>query len=75
MLAWPLVLFGLPGLRRVRITLPLAWLAMLAASVALLRLVHWWWPPGACLAIVTVEALTWALLSRVRDAHSESVPA
>jgi CHASE2 domain-containing sensor protein len=75
MLAWPLVLFGLPGLRHVRITLPLAWLAMLAAGVALLRFAHWWWPPGACLAIVTVEAATWALLSRVRGTHSESVPA
>lgn len=77
LLALPLLIHGLPGLRRTRalalVTLP----AMALASLLLLRAGHLWWPPAGWLAIVTVGLALHAAIRRL-EAHLEpgfAVPA
>ncbi len=62
MLMLPLLLYGLPGLRRMWRAALAAALATLLLSVLLLRLAHAWWPPAACLELILGgTALGWLL--------------
>ncbi len=62
MLMLPLLLYGLPGLRRMWRAALAAALATLLLCVLLLRLAHAWWPPAACLELILGgTALGWLL--------------
>lgn len=65
MLALPLLLYGLPGLRRAWRASLLAVALCLLASLLLLRLAHLWWPPGASIVLILVGAVTWGLWGRL----------
>ena len=65
MLTLPLLLYGLPGLRRVWRASLLAVALCLLVSLLLLRLAHLWWAPGACIVLILVGAATWGLWSRL----------
>jgi CHASE2 domain-containing sensor protein len=60
----PLLLYGLPGLRRNWQLLLLAVVVALALCVVLLRVFYLWWPPTACLAIIGMAFLGWTLFTR-----------
>lgn len=51
LLALPCLLYGLPGLRRRWRAALAGVLLALAASLFLLRVVGWWWPPSPCLLV------------------------
>lgn len=61
----PLVLYGLPGLRRAWRAAGVAMLGCLLLSVLLLRLAHLWWPPSACIVLVLAGAVLWELANRL----------
>lgn len=61
MLTLPLLLYGLPGLRRTWRASLLAMALCLLASLLLLRLAHLWWPPGACIVLILAGAVLWSL--------------
>ena len=63
-LAVPLLLYGLPGLRRNWQLLLLAALVALALCVVLLRVFYLWWPPTACLSIIGIAFVAWSLFVR-----------
>jgi adenylate cyclase len=60
----PLLLYGLPGLRRNWQVLLLAAVVALALCVVLLRVFYLWWPPTACLSIIGIAFLAWSVLMR-----------
>ena len=60
-LALPLLLYGLPGFRRL---LPLAMVSLLLPlllSVLLLRAGSLWWPPAGCLLVIGAGLALWSL--------------
>ncbi|MBA2078207.1 CHASE2 domain-containing protein [Rhodanobacter sp. PCA2] len=65
MLALPLVLYGLPGLRRAWRAAAVAALACLLLSALLLRHAGLWWPPAACVALILAGAVLWELANRL----------
>jgi adenylate cyclase len=67
MLTLPLLLYGLPGIRRGIWLLPVAIVLVLTGCVALLRIAYLWWPPVACLSVIVIEFLAWQLLMRKRQ--------
>jgi CHASE2 domain-containing sensor protein len=62
MLAIPLLLYGLPGLRQAWRAALAAFLFAIALSVCLLRIFHQWWPPAACMLIISAEFLIVSLI-------------
>jgi adenylate cyclase len=66
MLALPLLLYGLPGIGRGALLLPVAIVLVLIGCMALLRITYLWWPPVACLSVIVIEFLAWQLLTRKR---------
>jgi hypothetical protein len=69
MLALPLLLFGIPGLRSVWRCGWIAVMAVLVASILLLRIDHLWWPPAPCLSIigtVLIAHILYVLRRRIR---------
>jgi CHASE2 domain-containing sensor protein len=58
----PLLLYGLPDLRRAWRAAAVSILATLLLSILLLRLAGIWWPPGACVLLMLAgAALAWPL--------------
>lgn len=76
LIALPLVLHGLPGFRRLRVTAAATLLFTLAASVLLLRMGSLWWPPLGSLVVVSLGLAVYAAMRRLerrrlrRDAAS-----
>lgn len=54
LIALPLILYGLPGFRRLWRVALVALPASLIASLLLLRGVSVWWPPATCLAVTAI---------------------
>ncbi|QRN56036.1 CHASE2 domain-containing protein [Dyella caseinilytica] len=67
MLTLPLLLYGLPGIRRSGLLLLLTVVLVLVTSIALLRGAYLWWPPVTCLLVILIEFLVWRLLTRKRQ--------
>jgi CHASE2 domain-containing sensor protein len=60
LIALPLVLYGLPGFRRLWRVALVALSASLIASLLLLRGASVWWPPSTCLAVIVIGlAVCW----------------
>jgi adenylate cyclase len=66
MLTLPLLLYGLPGIGRSALLLPVTVALVLVACIVLLRVSYLWWPPVACLSVILIEGLAWQLLRRRR---------
>ena len=60
----PLLLYGLPGLRRNWQLLLLSVLVALTLCIVLLRVFYLWWPPTACLSIIGIAFLAWSVFVR-----------
>lgn len=65
LLALPCLLYGLPGLRRIRGAALLGVLLSLLTSLFLLRVADCWWPPAACVLSIAIVSILWTLLSRL----------
>jgi adenylate cyclase len=68
----PLLLYGLPGLRRNSQLLLLSVLVALTLCVVLLRVFYLWWPPTACLSIIGIAFLAWNLFMRTPHKRASS---
>lgn len=71
MLAFPLLLYGLPAIGRSWPLFLLSALLVIALCITLLRASYLWWPPVSCLAVLALEFAAWKLLTRHRGgAHA-----
>lgn len=61
----PLVLYGLPGLRRAWLVAGVSVLACLLLNALLLRLAYLWWPPGACIVLMLAGTMLRQLAQRL----------
>lgn len=62
----PLLLYGLPGFRRIWQLLLTSTVFVLVLCIVLLRVLYVWWPPTACLLIIGAEFVAWSSLLRQR---------
>ena len=69
LIALPLILYGLPGFRRLwRVSL-VALPASPIASLLLLRGAHLWWPPAICLAVIVIGLMVCWWIKRFSHRH------
>lgn len=69
MLALPLAIHGLPGLRRTRVLALIALLAIPLMSLLLLRAGNLWWPPSAWVVVVAVGLVLHIGIRRLENAR------
>lgn len=62
-LAFPLLIFGLPGLRRVWVVATVSVALTLLASLLMLRLGGVWWPPMSAISIVIAGSIAWSVFT------------
>ncbi|AIF49513.1 diguanylate cyclase [Dyella japonica A8] len=65
LLALPLAVYGLPGLRRTRMLALLTLLSIPLVSLLLLRAGNLWWPPAGWMAIIAAGLMLHAALRRL----------
>jgi len=66
LLAFPFLLYGLPGFRSAWVVAAVALAACFLASVGLLREARYWWPPTGCAVVILVCAGVLRLLQGAR---------
>lgn len=70
-LAFPLLIFGWPGLRRTWVVGVIGVAMTLLASLLILRLAYVWWPPVSVVLIISAGSIVWSLLApKLRREHS-----
>ncbi|MDQ0008248.1 CHASE2 domain-containing sensor protein [Luteibacter jiangsuensis] len=72
LLTLPLLLYGLPGFRQMWTIALVALLACFGTSIALLRMEGWWWPPLACVMVMTAGLGGFSALRKLKDRHNAS---
>jgi adenylate cyclase len=70
LIALPLIVYGLPGFRRLWRVALVALPASPVASVLLLRGPHLWWPPVTCLAVIVIGLLACWWTKRFSRRHA-----
>jgi CHASE2 domain-containing sensor protein len=71
LIALPLLLYGLPGFRRLWRVALVALPASLIASLLLLRSSSVWWPPATCLAVTVIGLMACWWTTRFSRRHAE----
>jgi CHASE2 domain-containing sensor protein len=71
LIALPLLLYGLPGFRRLWRVALVALPASLIASLLLLRSSSVWWPPATCLAVTVIGLVACWWTTRFSRRHAE----
>jgi len=60
----PLLLFGLPGFRKILPVLLASCCLVLFVCIGLLRILYIWWPPTAALVVILIGLAAWTLTLR-----------